>query len=277
MGENRSTADELADFLRARRAALTPETVGVPTYGQPRRVPGLRRDEVAQLAGISVNYYTRLEQGESHQMSDSVLSALAAALQLNVDEHAHLLRLARPAQTVRRGTGPETVRPSMLTLLESNTEQAAVLVGRSTNLLGANRLGYALYGLRPDQRPNLTKLMFLSPEMRDLLPDWPEQARNAASYLRAATSDHPDDEMLAALIGELSIKSTDFARIWAEHPVAECLHKTQKFRHPLVGELVLQEEILRLPDDPSQRLIFLGAEPGTPSAERLRLLDSLVS
>jgi transcriptional regulator with XRE-family HTH domain len=277
MSEQRNTARELGDFLRTRRAALTPAECGVPTYGSPRRVPGLRREEVAQLAGVSVNYYTRIEQGESHQMSDSVMESIANALQLDTDERSHLLRLARPAPVVRRTTGPERVRDSVLALAQSSSDQAAIIVGRRMDLLGGNQLGFALLGLRPDQRPNLVKMMFLDPAMRDLLVDWNNQARNVASYLRMASSDQPDDPPLAELIGELSIKSAEFARIWAAHPVSECVHGIREYHHPVVGHLTLNEESLLLPDDPGQRLIFSAATVGTSSAERLRLLDSLIS
>jgi transcriptional regulator with XRE-family HTH domain len=237
----------------------------------------LRREEVAQLAGVSVNYYTRIEQGESHQMSDSVMESIANALQLDTDERSHLLRLARPAPVVRRTTGPERVRDSVLALAQSSADQAAIIVGRRMDLLGGNRLGFALLGLRPDQRPNLVKMMFLDPAMRDLLVDWNNQARNVASYLRMASSDQPDDPQLAELIGELSIKSAEFARIWAAHPVSECVHGVREYHHPVVGHLTLNEESLRLPDDPGQRLIFSAATAGTSSAERLQLLDSLIS
>jgi transcriptional regulator with XRE-family HTH domain len=277
MSQQPNTSQQLGDFLRTRRAALSPAESGVPTYGTARRVPGLRREEVAQLAGVSVNYYTRIEQGESHQMSDSVMESIASALQLDADERSHFLRLARPAKVARRSAGPERVRDSVLALAESTSDQAVIVVGRRMDLLGGNRLGFALLGLRPDQRPNLVKMMFLDPAMRDLLPDWGPQARNAASYLRMATGDHPDDPLLAELIGELSIKSEEFARIWATHPVAECVHRDREYRHPVVGHLSLHEENLRLPDDPGQRLIFSGAEPGTSSFERLRLLGSLSS
>ncbi|TWP53888.1 helix-turn-helix domain-containing protein [Lentzea tibetensis] len=277
MGEHRNTSQELGDFLRTRRAALTPQESGVATYGSPRRVPGLRREEVALLAGVSVNYYTRIEQGESHQMSHSVLESIANALQLDPDERVHLARLARPTQIVRRRTGPERVRESVLALAESTSEQATIIVGRRMDLLGGNRLGFALLGLAPDQRPNMAKMMFLDPAMRDLLVHWESEARKAASYLRMASSDQPDDRLLAELIGELSIKSTEFTRIWAAHPVSECLHSVREYNHPVVGHLTLNEETLRLPDDPGQRLIFHGAEPGTSSAERLRLLDSLLA
>ncbi|MFI5611122.1 helix-turn-helix transcriptional regulator [Amycolatopsis sp. NPDC051903] len=275
MGDHRNT--ELGEFLRARRAALTPAETGVPTYGTARRVPGLRREEVAQLAGMSVNYYTRIEQGENHQLSDSVLEAIANALRLDESERMHLLRLAWPAQLAKREPGPEQVRESLLALVESSVDQAAVIVGRRTDLLGGNRLGFALFGLDPDARPNLTKRMFLDPAMRDLVVDWEHQAVNSAAYLRMAAGEQVDDPLMAELVGELSIESPEFARIWAAHPVAECAHSVREFDHPLVGRLTLNEESLRMPDEAGQRILFFGAVPGSASAERLKLLDSLVS
>ncbi|MEV5572239.1 helix-turn-helix transcriptional regulator [Spirillospora sp. NPDC052269] len=271
--------DQLGEFLRAHRAVLDLSATGLPDYGSPRRVPGLRRNEVAQLAGISVNYYTRLEQGESHQMSDSVLHALGNALQLSVDERAHLIRLARPEQAdqTRRPYGPEDLRPAVLTLVESTIDQAAIVVGRYFDLLGANRLGYALLGLNQGQNVNLAKMTFLDPAMRDLFTDWHDDAVSVASYLRMATGDMPDDPALADLIGELSIKSADFARIWATQPVAECGHSRRRYDHPLVGPLTLDVESLRVSGDPGQRILFQGAAPGSDSADRLRLLDSLSS
>ncbi|MEV4313160.1 helix-turn-helix transcriptional regulator [Actinocrispum sp. NPDC049592] len=270
-------SSELGDFLRSRRAALSPQASGVRTDGSPRRVPGLRREEVAQLAGVSVKYYTRIEQGESHQMSDSVMEAIAHALQLDESERLHMFRLAWPAQVTRRETGPERIRPTLQAVADANTEQGVIIVGRRTDVLGGNRLGFALTGLRPDQRPNMAKLTFLDPAMRDLIVNWAAHAREIASYLRMASSDQPDDRLLTELVGELSIKSEDFARIWATHPVAECTHGVIEYNHPLVGHMKLYRESLRLPDDPSQRIIFVGAEPGTDSADRLRLLDSLIS
>jgi transcriptional regulator with XRE-family HTH domain len=275
VSEQRRT--ELGEFLRSRRAALSPAETGVPTYGTARRVPGLRREEVALLAGVSVNYYTRLEQGESHQMSESVMESIANALRLDESERLHLLRLAWPAQLSRREVRPETVRDSLLALVEGNTEQVAYIVGRRLDLLGGNRLSYALLGLRPGEPANLVKHFFLEPAMRDLTVDWRERARKAAAHLRMATGDQPDDPALAELIGELSIKSPEFARIWADHPVAECVHGPRQYNHPLVGRLTLHEESLRVPDEPGQRIIFLSAAPGSDAAERLCLLGSLVS
>jgi hypothetical protein len=210
-------------------------------------------------------------------MSDSVMEAIANALRLDESERLHLLRLAWPAQVTRRDNGPERVRDSLLALVEGNTEQAVTIVGRHMDLLGGNRLGYALLGLRPGQAANMARQMFLEPAMRDLLVEWESEARNVAAYLRMATGDQPDDPGLAEVIGELSIKSPEFARIWAAHPVAECTHGVREYDHPLVGRLTLNEESLRVPDGPGQEIIFLGAAPGSDSADRLRLLDSLIS
>ena len=275
MGEQRNT--ELGDFLRARRAALTPEQTGVATYGTARRVPGLRREEVAQLAGLSVNYYTRIEQGEGHQMSGQVMEAIAEALKLDPSERIHLLRLAWPPPVISTDNSPEAVRGAVLALAASNTEQAVIILGRHTDLLGANALGYALHGIKPGEHPNLTKRMFLDPRMRDAVVDWEHHANASAGYLRMATSERPDDPELAELVGELSINSPDFARIWATHPVGECSYSVREFEHPLVGRMTLNEEGLRLPDDPGQRMLFHGAEPGSESGRRLRLLASLIS
>lgn len=268
---------ELAGFLRSRREALTPASVGVETYGEQRRVPGLRREEVARLAGVSVNYYTRIEQGESHQMSDAVLESIAGALRLDENERLHLLRLAWPAQVARREVRPERVRATVQLLAESMTDQAVLVVGRRTDLLGGNPLGFALLGVGRDERPNMARRMFLDPVARDLFVDWEREATNFASYLRMASSDQPDDPALNELVGELSIKSPDFVRIWAGHPVAECTHSLQEYEHPLVGRMTLNVESFHLPDAPSQRIIFVGAAPGSDSAERLRLLGSLAS
>ncbi|GII28260.1 helix-turn-helix transcriptional regulator [Planotetraspora mira] len=274
MSEQRNT--ELGDFLRSRRAALAPAESGVPIYGTVRRVPGLRREEVALLAGVSVNYYARIEQGESHQMSESVVEAIANALRLDDNERLHLLRLAWPGQRAQRDPGPEKIRDSLLALVESNSEQAALIVGRYMDLLGANRLGYALFGLTQGQRPNLAKQVVLEPAMRDLMVNWADQVRNVAAYLRMATGDLSDDTQLAELIGELSIKSSEFARFWAVHPVSQCTNGVYELDHPMVGRLTLNEETLGLGENSGQRIIFLGAAHGSDSAQRLRLLDSLI-
>ncbi|WP_406506641.1 hypothetical protein [Streptomyces sp. NBC_01602] len=165
----------------------------------------------------------------------------------------------------------------MLALVGSNSEQAALIVGRHMDLLGANRLGYALFGLTQGQRANLAKQVILEPAMRDLMVNWADQVRNVAAYLRMATADLSDDTQLAELIGELSIKSSEFARFWAAHPVSKCTHGVYEIDHPMVGRLTLNEEPLELGENSGQRVIFLGAAHGSDSAQRLRLLDSLIS
>jgi transcriptional regulator with XRE-family HTH domain len=268
---------KLGDFLRARRAALSPADAGIATHGSPRRVPGLRREEVARLAGMSVNYYTRIEQGEGHHLSGAVLEAIAGALRLNEIDRLHLLRLAWPPEVARHQAGPEKVRDSVLALAESATEQAVYIVGRRTDLLGGNRLGFALFGLSPDQRPNLARHFFLEPAMRDLIVDWSYWARHVAGHLRVASEEYPDDLLMAELISELRLKSLEFVKFWDVQSVAECKHAVREFNHPLVGRLTLSEEVVRLADPPGQRIVFDGAAAGSESAERLRLLASLVS
>lgn len=275
-----SAPTELGAFLRSRRAALTPEQTGLPSCGQ-RRVPGLRREELAHLAGISVTYYTRLERGESHQVSDSVLDSLANVLKLTPDERAYLVRLAQPSRTSNRRGSPEEVRPAVRALVEAAGSQAAIIVGRRADLLGGNRLGYALWNLPAphdnsgEPQPNIARITFLDPSARDLFPDWEAQARDITAYLRHAAAQHPDDHELHALIGELSVHSPDFVRIWSDHPVSDCLPSAREYRHPQVGTMTLNEEVVRLTDDPGIRIIFSGAAEGTPSAERLRLLATL--
>jgi transcriptional regulator with XRE-family HTH domain len=276
MGGNRNAG--LGEFLRSRRAALSPDGTGVPNVGSSRRVPGLRREEVALLAGVSVHYYTRLEQGEGHQMSDSVAEAIARALRLDESERLHLQRLAWPSHLQRPEAGPEQVRDSLLAMAESCTDLVAFVIGRRLDFLGGNQLARALYGLDDDdQQFNLARHTFLDPAARDLHLDWAGFAREVAAYLRMATSNTPDDPGLAELIGELTIKSPDFVRIWSEHPVRECTSEIRQYNHPRVGLLILKDESLRVPDDPGQRINFMTAEPGTESAERLRRLAPAVA
>jgi transcriptional regulator with XRE-family HTH domain len=281
----KSSAGELGEFLRSRRAAVTPRELGiVPSYGDRRRVPGLRREELAELAGVSTTYYTRLEQGESHQVSDAVLDAIARALKLSPDERAHLYRLARALPPVR-GTGHEDHVRGPIRDLVASSLGAVVLVGRRTDILAGNALGYALWGLTAEEiaaigtpdAPNQARRVFLDPAARGLFAAWERQAEDLVSYLRLATAERPDDLALHQLVSELATGSADFARLWRDHPVRDCLHTVRHYRHPLVGELELNEEILRLPDDPGQRLIISAAEAGTRSADRLALLGTLTA
>ncbi|MFH8680205.1 helix-turn-helix domain-containing protein [Streptomyces lydicus] len=271
----------LGDFLRTRRARLRPEDVGMAPYGARRRVPGLRREELAQLAGVSVAYYTRLEQGQSHNASEGVLDALARALRLTADERAHLRALARPARARRRPpVRHDKARPGVRQLLAAVPGVPAVALGPRFEILAWNRLGHALLAGhldadspdRPLDRPNAQRMLFLDPHTRELYPDRDEEVRRAVSALRVAAGQHPDDPQLTELIGELSMKSTEFAALWSRHVVRNCTFGTKKFHHPLVGGLELDFEMLRTPDGSGQGVLMYTAAEGSPSEAALRLL-----
>ncbi|MEV7725701.1 helix-turn-helix transcriptional regulator [Streptomyces sp. NPDC087917] len=270
---------ELGEFLRTRRARLRPQDVGLPDYGRHRRVPGLRREELAQLAGVSVAYYTRLEQGHGQNVSAEVLDAIARALRLDGTESAHLHHLASPRSRGRgaRARRPQQVRPELHTLLEAMDGVPAYLVGRRQDVLGWNPLAAAVFGdfgALPAAERNLVRLVFLDPATAELYADWECRACEVVSNLRMYAGQHPDDEQLSALVGELSVKNEEFRRLWAAHTVADKTHGLKRLRHPLVGELVLSFETLTLPDDPAQFLVTYHAEPGSPAADALRLLSS---
>lgn len=269
---------ELGEFLRSRRARLRPEDVGLPDYGRHRRVPGLRREELAQLAGVSVAYYTRMEQGHGQNVSAEVLDAIARALRLDGTERAHLSRLAAPKPRKRRQSPrPQQVRPELRTLLDAMEGVPAYLVGRRQDVIGWNRLAAAVFGdfgTLPAQERNLVRLVFLDPATAELYADWECRACEVVSNLRLYAGRFPDDERLTALVGELSVKNEEFRRLWAAHTVANKTHGQKRLRHPLVGELELSFETLALPDDPAQFLVTYHAVPGSPSADALRLLAS---
>ncbi|MEU9032291.1 helix-turn-helix transcriptional regulator [Streptomyces sp. NPDC048383] len=270
---------ELGEFLRSRRARLRPEDVGLPDYGRHRRVPGLRREELAQLAGVSVAYYTRLEQGHGQNVSAEVLDAIARALRLDGTESDHLTHLARPRARGRsRSRRPQQVRPELRSLMEAMEGVPAYLVGRRQDVIGWNRLAAAVFGdfgaLPPAER-NLVRLVFLDPATSELYAEWECRACEVVSNLRIYAGQYPDDEQLSVLVGELSVKSEEFRRLWAAHTVADKkTHGVKRLRHPVVGELVLPFETLALPDDPAQFLVTYHAVPGSPSADALRLLSS---
>jgi len=270
---------ELGQFLRARRAALKPEDLGLPGFGRRRRVPGLRREEVAQSAGVSVAYYTRLEQGHSENVSAEVLGAIARALRLSEAEHTYLTQLARPKQQKKKSPchRQQHLRPAMQHLLDSFDGVAAYVIGQRSDILGWNRLAAALFGnwaeLPPAER-NWARLIFLSPTTRDLFVDREAKTSAVVGYLRMDAGRCTDDPHLAALVGELSVKSDEFRRLWALYEVKARNHGTLRIRHPLVGELTLAYESFPLPDDPDLSMITYHAEPGSPSAEALRLLAS---
>ncbi|MEW2413695.1 helix-turn-helix transcriptional regulator [Streptomyces sp. NPDC046866] len=269
----------LGEFLRVRRGRLRPADVGLPDLGRHRRVPGLRREELAQLAGVSVAYYTRLEQGHGQNVSYEVLDAIARALRLDATEAAHLRQLARPRPRRQRNRPhrPQRVRPELRTLMDAMDGVPAYLVGHRQDVIGWNRLAAAVFGdfgALPPQERNLVRQVFLDPATAELYAQWECRACQVVSNLRTYAGRHPDDEQLTALVGELSVKSEEFRRLWAAHTVVDKTHGVKQLRHPLVGELVLSFETLALPDDCEQRLIVFHPTPGSPSADALRLLAS---
>lgn len=273
-------AGALGDFLRNRRAQLTPDDVGIRAFGT-RRVPGLRREELAQLAGVSSTYYTRLEQGQSANASESVIEAIATALQLGDDERAHLHTLARPVQAKRRrATRPDAARPAMIRFMTAIREVPALVLGLRTEILAWNPLAHALLAShcdfqapnRPADRPNLTRMLFLDPHTRELYANWDEEARRAVASLRLVAGRYADDSQLAELVGELSLRSDEFATMWGRHPVHNCMNGTKLFHHPTVGDFELAFEVLHLPDASGQRMMTYIAETGSPSEAALHLL-----
>ncbi|MBN0045362.1 helix-turn-helix domain-containing protein [Streptomyces actuosus] len=269
---------ELSEFLRTRRARLKPQDVGLPDFGRHRRVPGLRREELAQLAGVSVAYYTRLEQGNGRNVSAEVLDAIARALRLTDAEHAHLTHLAKPKQHKKKPPArQQQVRSALPQLLDAMDGVPAYVVGRRSEILAWNRMAAAVFGdwaQLPAEERNWARLVFLRPEYRDLFVDWEQKAIDIVAVLRMDAGCYPDDPRLSALVGELSVKSEDFRRLWATHDVKDKNHGLKRLRHPLVGELSLHFESLKLTDGSDQSLVTYHAEPGSASAEALRLLAS---
>ncbi|AEY91322.1 DNA-binding protein [Streptomyces hygroscopicus subsp. jinggangensis 5008] len=269
---------ELSEFLRSRRARLKPEDVGLAAFGRHRRVPGLRREELAQLAGVSVAYYTRLEQGNGRNVSAEVLGSIARALRLTDAEHAHLTHLAKPkAHKKKPAARQQQVRGALRQLLDTMEGVPAYVVGRRSEILAWNRMAVALFGdwgeLPPGER-NWARLVFLRPAYRELFVDWEQKAIDIVCALRMDAGCDPDDARLSVLVGELSVKSEEFRRLWATHDVKEKSHGVKQLHHPLVGDLALNFESFRLTDGSEQSLVTYHADPGSPSADSLRLLAS---
>jgi transcriptional regulator with XRE-family HTH domain len=273
---------EVREFLTTRRAKITPDQAGVPLYGQRRRVPGLRREEVAQLAGVSTDYYTRLEKGNLRGASDSVLDAVARALQLDDAERAHLLDLARTARAgaarqPRRRTQPQQVRPSLQHLLDAMTAAAAFIRNGRLDILAINPLGRAFYTplYEVSARPvNLARYCFLDPSAEDFYPDWSDAADTTVALLRTEAGRDPYNRALTDLVGELATRSDAFRTRWAAHDVRLHHAGSKRFRHPLVGDLSVGFNATELPADPGLTLTVYTAEPGSESAEKLALLAS---
>lgn len=269
--------NDLGEFLRARRAELEPIQVGLPAaVGRPRRVPGLRREEVALLAGISVDYYTRLEQGRLSP-SKSALAAVARSLRLQEDDSNYLYRLARLGRTVpdeqrRQQVGPQTRR-----LLDSLQGVPAVVIGRYMDVLAWNPLAAALYtdfSTVPIEQRNLIRLSFLDPGFRGLYADWESNGRSCVAFLRMDTARHPDDPRLASLIGELSMRDADFRRWWATHLVASPTCGSKTFLHAEVGRMTLDWQMLSCTEEVEQFLLVYTAEPDSEAWQRLKGLEA---
>ena len=274
------TRSEIREFLTSRRARVTPEQAGLPVFGG-RRVPGLRREEVAVLAGVSVPYYTRLERGDLSGASESVLEALARALQLGEPERAHLFDLARAAHPTgaprpRRQTR-QRVRPAVQQILDALTGVAAFVRNDRLDILGGNQLGYALYSVmftEPARPVNTARFVFLDPRAREFYAEWENAATNAVAVLRSTAGRDPRDRALSDLVGELSTRSETFRSYWAAHNVRFLLNGVKRFHHPVVGELSLNFERMDIAADPGLTIFTYAADPGSRDDEALRLLGS---
>ena len=269
--------DEVGAFLKARRAQLAPGDVGLPEPAGHRKVAGLRREEVAQLAAISVDYYTRLEQNRV-QPSAGVLAVLAQALRLDEDQQTYLYELAGKApERPRRRRREEQPRPAVLRLLDQLVGTPAIVLGRRMDVLAWNEGAAALYldfAEIPARERNYIRLLFTHPAMRALHRDWDHDARSAVAALRMQTGPDSADPELASLVGQLSIQDPDFRTWWASHQVSSVGYGTKHYRHPLVGDLTLDCDTWDSPDASGQRLMVLTAEPGTASHDALRILTS---
>ncbi|MEV7737201.1 helix-turn-helix transcriptional regulator [Streptomyces sp. NPDC088921] len=275
------TPDAVSAFLRSRRDKITPEQAGLPTYGQ-RRVPGLRRGEVAALAGVSVEYYTRLERGNLQGVSDSVLDALAHALRLDDTERMYLYDLARaagpaPGARIPRRESRPTVRPSVARIVDGMPELPAYVMNNRLDALAANPLGRALYSemyADPTCGTNVARFAFFNPAARRFYTDWERMARFAVGALRIEAGKSPYDRELSNLIGELSTRSDAFRVMWGSHDVHVFRDSTKRLNHPLVGELELDQETMSLPDASGLSVVVYSAPPGTAAEDGLKLLAS---
>jgi transcriptional regulator with XRE-family HTH domain len=273
-------ASDIAEFLTSRRAKVTPEQAGLPTYG-PRRVKGLRREEVASLAGVSADYYKRLERGHAAGVSDQVLEALTRALRLDDAERAHLYDLARAlspaaAPAKRRRTVQQAVRPVIQRMVDAMTLPAIVRNSR-VDYLGANALGRALYAPVFDSREqpaNSARFTFLDPAAQDFYADWQRTAKDLVGHLRSEAGRNPYDKSLSDLVGELSTRSDAFRTWWAAHNVRYHQTGVKRLNHPVVGALELSYEVMELPADSGLNISVYSAEPGSRSQEALDLLAS---
>lgn len=267
---------ELADYLRSRRAVVTPAQVNLVSHGH-RRVPGLRREEVALLAGVSVDYYMRLEQGRERSPSAQVLDALASALRLPYDGRLHLFRLAGLAPRTRAAT-TAYVNPLLQQLLDAWSGQPALIYNRPYDVLASNELADALFGWRSlESRNNLMELVFLRAEGRALYRDWDEVARNAVAGFRLGYGADPSDPRVRAILSRLLAESSSFTRMWSENDARGKQAATKHLMHPDVGPLTLQSQVFDIRSAPGQELVVYHAEPGSSSADALGLIGTLAA
>ncbi|MBG6213843.1 hypothetical protein RCH23_001703 [Cryobacterium sp. CAN_C3] len=271
----------LADFLRSARARLTPAEVGLPVdpNAAPRRVRGLRRDEVAAFAGVSVDYYARMEQGRVTQASDAVVNALAEVLHLNESERAYLFALlsASTGGRAQQRRRTHTVRPSVRTVMDSLTAQPAFLLGVGMDVLAMNDLAKLLlkdFTQGAGLQRSLARWTFLDPAARTLYLDWEDVACDVAAMLRHDAHTHANDRALNEQIDELTVKSDEFRAWWSQHRVWECTFGLQRFMHPIVGRIDVDYETFPVPGEPDQRLFVYSTQQGSASNDALRILAS---
>ncbi|MEU6587180.1 helix-turn-helix transcriptional regulator [Nocardia sp. NPDC046763] len=283
MADTSMIATSLGDYLRARRALVSPADAGLPSTGR-RRVPGLRREEVAELVGLSTDYYVRLEQGRAEHPSDEVLGALSRALRLGSAERAHLYDLARPP---RRATAKaaasrwgDVLRSTLRQVVEAIPTTPAVIMNDRNDVLAWNRLAAALIADFPNLAPrerNMARRIFLDPDARKIHLDWDEAARTTVGILRMAAGRHPHDPELVHLVGELSLGSETFRNLWASHHVHEKTHGPKRFWHPTVGDVTLNYETFQVPGAAHHLLVIYTAPPGSPAEEALNFLGSFTA
>lgn len=274
--------DDIREFLTSRRAKITPEQAKLPAYGGNRRVAGLRREEVAMLAGVSVDYYTKLERGNFGTVSEGVLDALARALQLDEAEREHLFHLAGATATIRPGRrkpAPQIVRQAVQRVVDGLSDAPAFVRNTRRDLLASNALGRALYsplyeGADDGQPVNTVRFLFFNPRAREFFRDWNKAAADVVANLRTEVGRDPYDRGLQDLIGELSARSSEFSTLWAAHDVRYHDSGFKALHHPVVGDLDLTFEVMDLPADTGQALIVYGTEPASVSEASLHLLAS---
>jgi transcriptional regulator with XRE-family HTH domain len=274
-----TTASEIREFLTSRRARLSPEQAGLGAHGTRRRVPGLRREEVATLAGISIEYYTQLERGNAKGASEEVLDAVSRALQLDEAERSHLFDLVRAANPgrARRRVQQQRIRPSVQWALDAVTATPAILRDDRLTLLAANDLGRALYApvFESSHGPaNFARFTFLDPGATQFFIDWEKDSGDCVALLRAAAGRDPYDRELSDLVGELATRSEEFRTRWASHNVKRQRTGIKNIHHPVVGDLTLHLEAAEFPFDPCQTMVIYTTEPGSPSRESMNLLAS---